>query len=119
MENTKWDYYDEKLLKSLVIQYTFDFQKISEFFNKNIKHKAYTPEDCRRKWTQMAQKKADSRSRFEDLIENLPQKRVAKDFLKVTERDLQSERSLQNDGSFAYPNGNALGIYFWRLKKRI
>ena len=105
MEQTTWDYYDEKLLKSLVIRYTFDFKQISEFYKKNIKSKDFSEKDCREKWTELARQKQLNSSRFETLIKDLPNKRKENNYLKVTPNDLKSEKSLQSDGSYSYPNG--------------
>ena len=46
-----WDYYQEKLLKSMVLQYEFDFEKISKFFIKKSKDPFFTPKACREQYS--------------------------------------------------------------------
>ena len=45
-----WDYYKDKMLKSLVMQHEFDFERVSRFFSKNDAEHVYTADGCRERW---------------------------------------------------------------------
>ena len=105
MECSEWDYYDEKLLKSLVIQYTFDFDEISRFYRKNFESKNFSAEDRRKKWVQMQKTPSEKPSRFGALLQTLPRARNNQDFLAVTPEDLRSQKTLLTDGTYSHPNG--------------
>jgi hypothetical protein len=48
-----WDYYSEKTLQSMVLQYEFDFEKVSDFFRKHNQHDFFSPEECRRHYSKI------------------------------------------------------------------
>jgi hypothetical protein len=114
MNQSKWDYYDEKLLRTLVIRFAFDFKKISEFFSRNNKSKNFSAKECQKKWTQLSRNKTKSSSRFESLVKDLPESRTQRDYLKVTPEDLKKEQTLLEDGTLSYPNGTRL-LYVYKL----
>ena len=45
-----WDYYKDKMLKGLVMQHEFDFDRVSKFFAKNYSDHVYTADGCRERW---------------------------------------------------------------------
>ena len=100
-----WDYYDEKLLRSLVIQYSFDFTEIASFYQRNFKNKPFSERDCRVKWKEMNQTQNENESRFSEICKGLTEKRTANDFLKVSKEDLTKEKTELEDGTKIFPNG--------------
>lgn len=46
-----WDYYFDKLLQNLVLEYEFDFEKIAGFLNRNNSTEFFTEESCRKRYT--------------------------------------------------------------------
>ena len=113
-EDCVWDYYDIKLLKSLVVKFSFDFNEISKFFKQSFKNKEFSSEECRQKWIQIHQNSTKDTlysSRFSEICNDLPLKRKPTDALKISEVDLNSQQTIAEDGSIIFPNGK----FLWRF----
>ena len=90
-----WDYYQDKLLRNMLIQYNFDFNKVSEFFKRTTANDGYTPLACQTRWAEIHQLRkqgsegAESlKSPLASLLSKLPETRTAKNHLEVTLEDL-------------------------------
>jgi hypothetical protein len=88
-----WDYYQDKLLRAMLIDYNFDFHKVSDFFKRTTGNQEYTPLACQTHWAEIHQQRKKGsddplKSPLDLLISKLPQTRTAKNHLEVTREDL-------------------------------
>ena len=106
LKNNSWDYYDEKVLKGLVVPFEFDFERISRFF-KEKRNKNFTKENCQIKWKDM-NAGCVKESPLQILCKKLPDERKEKNYLKISESDLKEKETVLENGSKVFPNGKLI-----------
>jgi hypothetical protein len=90
-----WDYYQDKLLRGMLIEYNFDFNRVSDFFKRTTGNNDYTPLECQNRWAVIHQQRKNNaeggnplKSPLDQLLSRLPQTRKAKNHLEVTPEEL-------------------------------
>ena len=102
-----WDYYNDKMLRSFLIQYNFDFERAAKAMRLTLQVDSLTAAECRTRWHELHQKRKDCSavsdspmvSPLHEFMKKLPTTRKSKDFLKVTAEDRSDARTVDLTGS--------------------
>ena len=131
LSNNEWESPWDQSLKSLVIECSFDFSKISSSMNQMYKTTAFSQKTCQKRWSmlhkQRKQKKipqesnkekterimkisapsgSGQRMTLQELSESLPVTRTKKDFLDPTFKEFDKETDQIITGETITPSGN-------------
>ena len=106
-----WDYYQDKLLRAMLIDLNFNFVKVSEFFKRTTNNADYTPLACQERWAELhkLRKQNDQQSQLisplEALLSRLPETRTPKNYLEVKPEDLVDAYTENFEGKLVKVSG--------------
>ena len=108
-----WDYYSDKLLISISAQHENNFAKVSNFFIKKTQNFIYSKKECENrllKLQEIEKEKGKNAEEFESPLEKtlrrLKSNRKSKDFLKITQEDIQTAYTIDTQGQKVKVSGD-------------